>query len=50
MADLYGTDHARILDFEKRTEAITVNDVQAAAKRYLRRDNYVQVVLYPEKK
>jgi zinc protease len=50
MADLYGTDHARILDFEKRAEAITVNDVQAAAKRYLRRDNYVQVVLYPEKK
>lgn len=50
MAELYGTDPARILDFEKRAEAITADDVQAAAKRYLRRDNYVQVVLYPEKK
>lgn len=50
MAELYGTDPARILNFEKRAEAITADDVQAAAKRYLRRDNYVQVVLYPEKK
>lgn len=50
MAELYGTDPARILNFEKRAEAITADDVQAAANRYLRRDNYVQVVLYPEKK
>jgi zinc protease len=48
-AVLHGTDPARILDFEKRAEAITASDVQTAAKRYLRRDNYVQVVLYPEK-
>lgn len=48
-AVLFGTDPARILDFEKRAEAITAADVQSAAKRYLRRDNYVQMVLYPEK-
>lgn len=50
MAESHGTDPARILNFEQRAEAITVDDVQAAAKRYLRRDNYVQVVLYPDKK
>jgi len=49
-AVLHGTDPARILEFEKRAESITASDVQTTAKRYLRRDNYVQVVLYPEKK
>lgn len=48
-ATLHGTDPARILEFEKRAEAITAVDVQTVAKRYLRRDNYVQTVLYPEK-
>lgn len=47
---VYGADPARIANYEKLVEALTAADVQAAAKRYLRRDNYVQVVLYPEKK
>ncbi len=48
-ASLYGTDPAALLDYEKQVAAITPEDVQAAAKRYLSRDNYVQVALYPEK-
>ena len=38
-----------MLDYEKEVAAITPDDVKAMAKRYLTRDNYVQVVLYPEK-
>ena len=38
-----------MLTYEKRVAALTPADVQAAAKRYLRLDNYVQVVLVPEK-
>ena len=49
-AALYGTDPAaHLLDYEKQVAAITPEDIQAAAKRYLKRDNYVQVALYPEK-
>jgi len=46
-AQLYKTDPATILDFEKQVAAITVDDLKAAAQRYLKRDNYVQVVLLP---
>ena len=46
---LYGTNPATILDYEKQVAAVTLADLQTAAQRYLRRDNYVQVVLYPEK-
>ena len=49
-AALYGTDPATLLDYEKQLAAITPEDLQAAAKRYLQRDNYVQVVQYPELK
>jgi zinc protease len=45
-----GTDPASILSYEQRVAAITAQDVQAAAARYLDTNNYVQVVLYPEKK
>jgi zinc protease len=48
-AVLYGTDPATILTYEQQVEAITVDDIKAAALRYLPRNNYVQVVLYPEK-
>ena len=48
-AVLFGTEPARLLSYEKDVAAITIADVQAAAKRYLRQDNYVQVVLVPEK-
>lgn len=49
-AALYATDPATILNYEKQVAAITSADLQAAAQRYLKRDNYVQVVLYPEQK
>jgi zinc protease len=49
-AALYATDPATILDYEKQVAAVTSADLQAAAQRYLKRDNYVQVVLYPEQK
>ncbi|MES2949277.1 MAG: insulinase family protein [Pseudomonadota bacterium] len=49
-AALYGTNPAAILDYEKQVAAITPEDLQAVAQRYLKRDNHVQVVLYPEKK
>ncbi|TFW31635.1 M16 family metallopeptidase [Massilia horti] len=44
-----GKDLASILNFNKQVEALTAEDVQAAAQRYFNTDNYVQVVLYPEK-
>ena len=47
-ASLFGTDPAKLLNYERDVAAITLADVQAAAKRYLRQDNYVQVVLVPE--
>ncbi len=49
-AALYGNDPATILEYEKQVAAVTSSDLQAAAQRYLKRDNYVQVVLYPEQK
>jgi zinc protease len=45
---LYGRDLARVLSYEKDVAALTPAEVQAAAKRYLRQDNYVQVVLLPK--
>ena len=49
-AALHDTDPATVLDYEKQLADITPADLQAAAKRYLKRDNYVQVVQYPETK
>jgi zinc protease len=46
---LQGTDPATILDHEKRIAAITTEDLKQAARRYFNMQNYVQVVLYPEK-
>ncbi|MET3131240.1 zinc protease [Oxalobacteraceae bacterium GrIS 1.11] len=43
------SDPAKILTFERRVKAVTPQDLQEAAKRYFNMDNYVQVVLYPEK-
>lgn len=45
---LYGRDLAKVLSYEKDVAALSLADVQAAAKRYLRQDNYVQVVLLPQ--
>ncbi|MDN2709286.1 insulinase family protein [Janthinobacterium sp. SUN118] len=45
-----GRDPAQILRFEQRVRAITPQAVRQAAQRYLDMRNYVQVVLYPERK
>jgi zinc protease len=49
-AVLNGTDPATILTYEQRVAAITAQDLKDAAARYFNLENYVQVVLYPEKK
>jgi zinc protease len=45
-----GVDPHTVFDFEKNVAAITPSDVKAAAQKYFNTANYVQVVLYPEKK
>lgn len=45
-----GRDPAHILKYEQRVRAITPQAVKLAAQRYLDLHNYVQVVLYPERK
>lgn len=47
---LYGDDLGKVLSYEQDVAALSPADVRAVAKRYLRQDNYVQVVLLPEKK
>ena len=44
-----GTDPATILTFDKEVQKLSVGDLKLAAQRYLKPDNYVQVVLNPEK-
>ncbi|MET0982356.1 MAG: insulinase family protein [Telluria sp.] len=44
-----GTDPHSILTHEARVNALTAAEVQEAARRYLDNNNYVQVVLYPQK-
>jgi len=44
-----GSNPADILTGEKRINSVTTKDVKEAANRYLNEQNYVQVVLYPEK-
>jgi zinc protease len=44
-----GLNTSDILTYEKRVDAITVDQVKAAANRYVDFKNYVQVVLNPEK-
>ncbi|MEN3274578.1 MAG: zinc protease [Massilia sp.] len=46
---LDGTDPSAILTHEARVEALSPAEVQEAARRYLDNNNYVQVVLYPQK-
>jgi zinc protease len=45
---LYQTDPALVLDYEKRVDALTAAEVQEAARKYLRLDNYLQMVLQPQ--
>lgn len=48
-ASLRGTDPALLLQYDKLLAAVTPADVQRAAQRYFRMDDYVQMTLYPEK-
>ncbi|WP_317205363.1 M16 family metallopeptidase [Janthinobacterium sp.] len=48
-AQVQGSDPATILDYEAKVKALKPAELQAAAQRYFNMDNYVQVVLYPEK-
>ena len=48
-SELYGIDPAIILNYERDVKALTAADVQQAAQKYFNMNNYVQVVLYPEK-
>ncbi|MDO8048919.1 insulinase family protein [Janthinobacterium sp. SUN211] len=45
-----GRDPAYLLRYEQRVRALTPQAVKLAAQRYLDMHNYVQVVLYPERK
>ena len=44
-----GTDPADILTVETRVQALTLADLQEAARKYFDLNNYFQAVLYPEK-
>jgi zinc protease len=44
-----GTDPGTILSFDKEVRSLNVADLKKAAQRYLNTENYVQVVLNPEK-
>jgi zinc protease len=37
-----------MLDYEKRVDALTLDDLQKAAQKYFDMKNYVRAVLYPE--
>jgi zinc protease len=43
-----GTDPEAILDYETRVNALTITDLQNAAKKFLDINNAIRVVLYPE--
>jgi len=43
------TDPQWVLDYSKKVDALTVKDIQDAAKKYLNMQNYIKAVLYPEK-
>ncbi len=45
----YDTDPAELLTYEQRVAALTPAELKDTAAKYLRDDNFVQVVLYPEK-
>jgi zinc protease len=48
-SDELGEDPARILTYEARVQALSLEDVQKAAQQYLDMRNLVQVVLNPVK-
>jgi zinc protease len=42
------TNPENVLDYEQKVNAITVEDLQKAAKKFLTLNNMVKAVLYPE--
>ena len=44
-----GSNPAAILAYEKKVDALTVTELKATANKYLGMQNFIQVVLYPEK-
>lgn len=44
-----GTSAEKVLSYPERVAALKPKDVQDAAKKYLDMNNFVQIVLYPEK-
>jgi zinc protease len=48
IAALEASDPAEVLTLEQRIQAVTAAQVQAAARRFLTRDRYVEMVLLPE--
>jgi zinc protease len=43
-----GTNPEAVLDYEKKVDALTLADLQNAAKKFLDMKNYIKAVLYPE--
>jgi zinc protease len=43
-----GNNPEGILDYETRVNALTIQDLQNAAKKFLDMNNYIRAVLYPE--
>jgi len=43
-----GTNPDAVLDYNNRVNALSIADLQAAAKKFLDMNNYVKAVLYPE--
>jgi zinc protease len=46
----YGEDMGRYKDYVKKVNAVTVETSKVAAQKYLNEDNYIRLVLLPEKK
>lgn len=42
------TSPENILDYEQKVDALTAQDLQKAAKKFLKMSNYIKIVLYPE--
>lgn len=42
------TNPENILDYEQKVDALTIDDLQKAAQKFLNMNNYVKAVLYPE--
>ncbi|WP_020532664.1 M16 family metallopeptidase [Flexithrix dorotheae] len=47
---IYGREYEDIMDYAKRIDAMTAEELKDTAKQYFNFDNYAQIVLYPETK